>query len=46
MVLHSVVSVFLETEKNFRRLQGYRELWMLKARLRDDVTMDTQGKVA
>ena len=46
MVLRWVASAFLATEKNFRRIQGYRELWMLKARLRDEVTMDTQGKVA
>ena len=46
MVLRWVASAFLETEKHFRRIQGYRDLWMLKARLRDEVTMDTQGKIA
>lgn len=45
MVLRWVASAFLETETNFRRIQGYRDLWMLKARLRDEVTMDTPGKV-
>ena len=45
MVLRWVASAFLETEKHFRRIQGYRDLWMLKARLRDEVTMDTQGKI-
>ena len=46
MVLRWVASAFLETEKNFRRIQGYRDLWMLKAKLRDEVIMDTQEKVA
>jgi transposase-like protein len=46
MVLRWVASAFLETEKNFRRIQGYRDLWMLKAKLRDDVTLDAEGKVA
>ncbi len=34
------------TQKNFRRIHSYRDRWMLKAKLRDEVTMDTQGKVA
>ena len=46
MVLRWAASAFLETEKNFRRIQGYRDLWMLKAKLRDEVTLDIQGKVA
>lgn len=46
MVLRWVASAFLETEKNFRRIQGYRDLWMLKAQLRDDVTLDAKSKVA
>ena len=46
MVLRWVAAAFLETEKNFRRVQGYRDLWMLKAKLNDNVSMDTEGKVA
>ena len=46
MVLRWVASAFLETEKHFRRIQGYRDLWMLQAKLRDEVTVDRKGKVA
>ena len=46
MVLRWVASAFLETEKNFRRIQGYQDLWMLKAKLRDEVSMDAKRKVA
>lgn len=38
MVLRWVASSFLEAEKKFRKIQGYRDLWMLKAKLRDDVS--------
>jgi transposase-like protein len=31
MVLRWAAAAFLITEKSFRRLQGYRDLWMLKA---------------
>lgn len=46
MVLRWVASAFLQTEKHFRRIQGYRDLWMLQAKLRDQVTVDRKGKVA
>ena len=46
MVLRWAASAFLDTEKNFRRIQGYRELWMLKACLQDEVKMETENKVA
>lgn len=46
MVLRWTAAAFLETEKSFRRIQGYRDLWMLKAKLRDNVALDTQEKVA
>ncbi len=46
MVLRWVASAFLETEKNFRRIQGYQDLWMLKTKLRDEVSMDAKRKVA
>jgi len=28
-----VVSALIETEKSFRRIMGYEQLWMLKSRL-------------
>jgi transposase-like protein len=46
MVLRWTAAAFLETEKSFRRIQGYRDLWMLKAKLQDDVSLDTKEKVA
>ena len=46
MVLRWAASTFLETETHFRRIQGYRDLWMLKAKLRDEVTVDRKEKVA
>ncbi len=39
----------LATEKHFRRIMGYRDLWMLKAYLDDEQTAATvaaQAKVA
>jgi len=29
-VVRWVAAAFLMTEKNFRKIQGYRDLWMLK----------------
>ena len=37
---------FLDTEKNFRRILGYKDLWMLQAKLNDLLTGDDQSKVA
>lgn len=39
---------FLEAEKNFRRKQGYRELWVLATALERKVesTANAKGKVA
>jgi hypothetical protein len=31
------------TEKNFRKIQGYRDLWMLKAVLHPSAEADPQG---
>jgi hypothetical protein len=31
MVLRWVAGAYLATEKNFRKIQGYRDPWMLKA---------------
>ena len=46
MVLRWAATVFLATEKGFRRIQGYRDLWMLQAKLNDAVTGDDKSKVA
>jgi putative transposase len=46
MVLRWVASAFLATEKNFRRIHGFRDLWMLKAKLANDTLFDNQKEVA
>ena len=45
MVLRWAASAFAATEKNFRRIQGYRDLWMLKAALANP-TEDDKGEAA
>src|SRR3990170_6071780 len=45
MVLRWAAAAFLITEKSFRRLQGYRDLWMLKAAL-DENQLAAQRQVA
>ena len=45
MVKRWAASAFLATEKNFRRLDGYRDLWILKAVL-DEPRFDTREEVA
>ena len=42
MVLRWAASAFLATEKNFRRIQGYRDLWMLKAALENQAGGDNE----
>jgi len=44
MVRRWVASSFLSTEKRFRRIMGYRDLWMLKAALDEDI--DKEEKAA
>jgi putative transposase len=44
MVIRWAASGFLATEKNFRRVMGYRDLWILAAALDRDV--DQEGKAA
>jgi putative transposase len=44
MVLRWAAAAFLITEKNFRKIQGYRDLWMLKAVL-DENSLSTQQPV-
>jgi putative transposase len=46
MVLRWVAAAFLATEKNFRRIQGYRDLWMLKAKLENEVGLDLRQAAA
>jgi hypothetical protein len=46
MVLRWVASAFLAAEQSFRRIQGYRDLWMLKARLTGDITLEAKEKAA
>lgn len=45
MVKRWAASAFLATEKNFRRLNGYRDLWILQAAL-DEPRFDTRKEVA
>lgn len=45
MVLRWAASALLMTEKNFRKIMGYRDLWMLKAAL-DRKQMSVQPEVA
>ncbi|MBM4273039.1 MAG: hypothetical protein FJ134_01035 [Deltaproteobacteria bacterium] len=44
MVLRWVAAAFLETEKNFRGIQGYRDFWMLKAKLENEVALDSKKR--
>ena len=46
MVLRWVASAFLAAEQNFRRIQGYRDLWILKARLAGDITLEAKENAA
>jgi hypothetical protein len=49
MVLRWCASALLATEKNFRRIMGYKQLWVLQANLRvweKAKTIAPKGKVA
>jgi putative transposase len=46
MVLRWAAASFLDTEKHFRKILGYKDLWMLQAKLNDPVTGDQPSKVA
>ena len=41
MVLRWAATAFLDAEKHFRRIMGYRDLWQLKAYL-DELDQDEQ----
>jgi transposase-like protein len=45
MVLRWAAAAFLATEKNFRKIMGYRDLWILKAALEEE-NVDQREKVA
>lgn len=40
MIIYWAASAWSETEKKFRRIQGYQELWVLKSVLDEDFTND------
>ena len=40
MVMRWAASALLAAEKKFRRIQGYRDLWMLKAKLEDHLSAE------
>ena len=46
MALRWAAASFLDNEKNFRRILGYKDLWMPQAKLNDRVTGDDQSTVA
>jgi len=46
MVLRWLASAYLATEKTFRRIQGYKDLWMLAAALQNDKKRDTSEEAA
>ena len=46
MVLRWVAAAFLETEKNFRRILRYRDLWMFKVKLDNEVALDSKQMAA
>ena len=49
MVLRWATAAFLEAEKHFRRIQGYRDLWVLGVALgrkKSTVQVDDQAKAA
>lgn len=46
MVLRWVASAFLDAEKRFRRIRGFRDLWMLRAKLTEEVGLNQQQEVA
>jgi len=46
MVLRWVAAAFLQTEKNFRRIQSFRDLWMLKAKLESEVALESKPMAA
>ncbi|HEY6273349.1 MAG TPA: IS256 family transposase, partial [Terriglobales bacterium] len=46
MVLRWAAAALLMTEKNFRRIMGYQDLWMLKAALGRTIEESSKEKAA
>lgn len=46
MIMRWAASAFLDTERSFRKIQGYKDLWMLKASLNDQVSLASDRRVA
>lgn len=46
MIMRWAASAFLDTEKSFRKIQGYKDLWMLKASLNDQIALANERRVA
>jgi transposase-like protein len=46
MALRWAAAAALETEKNFRKIMGYKELWMLKAALDEDQVATKKSLIA
>ena len=46
MVLRWAAAALLETEKSFRKIRGYQDLWMLKAVLDEETLSPQQVRVA
>ena len=42
MILRWAAAAYLETEKHFRRIMGYKSLWMLEAALRKEKDVATE----
>jgi hypothetical protein len=46
MVLRWAAAALLETEKSFRKIMGYKDLWMLKAVLDEETISPQQVRAA
>jgi putative transposase len=46
MVLRWAATAYLETEQHFRRIIGYRDLWILQAALGEKDSQEEQGRAA
>ena len=46
MVLRWAAAAYLDTEKNFRRIMGYRDLWILEAALNEANSDEEEVKIA
>jgi putative transposase len=44
MVLRWLAAAFLDAEQGFRRLMGYKDLWMLEAALKSEKELEHASK--